>query len=466
MHGHRRRTAALAVLVIGGLAWAVPALRAAADPPEDQELDGRLATVLQAAGFTGRIEEQFTRRLGRPLQPRLADVGQLLWFDTVTGLNNDNTCAGCHSPTRGFGDTQPIAIGIDNNGLVGPQRTGPRNQRRSPLVINTAFYPALMWNARFVARSANPFDNRAGLLFPPPEGLTLSYLPHLLTAQAFIPPTERNEVAGFTFPDDHDAIRREVLRRLNAVPEYRQRFGQIFSAVRQGGPITFDQFGLAIAEFEFTLTFADAPLDRFARGQRQALTPEQKRGALLFFGKAGCVNCHAVAGYTNEMFSDFSSHVLGVPQIAPKVTNADFDGPGRNEDFGLEQVTGERADRYKFRTAPLRNLALAPAFFHNGAFTTLEDAIRHHLDVRRSALSYTPMGRLPDDLAGPTGPIEPVLARLDPLVARPTPLTDEEFRQLLAFVRDGLLDPRAAPQELRRLIPAAVPSGRPVLRFE
>jgi len=120
----------------------------------------------------------------------------MLWFDPIGGLNDDNTCGGCHSPTNGFGDTQSIAIGIDNNGIVGPGRTGPRNQRRSPMVINTAFYPTLMWNSRFRARSGDPFDNRAGLLFPAPEGLTLSYQPHLLTAQAFIPPTERVEVAG------------------------------------------------------------------------------------------------------------------------------------------------------------------------------------------------------------------------------------------------------------------------------
>ena len=55
------------------------------------------------------------------------------------------------------------------------------------------------------------------------------------------------------------------------------------------------------------------------------------------------------------MFSDFQDHVIGVPQIAPQVTNNQFDGPGANEDFGLEQITGDPADRYKFRTSPLRN---------------------------------------------------------------------------------------------------------------
>ena len=62
------------------------------------------------------------------------------------------------------------------------------------------------------------------------------------------------------------------------------------------------------------------------------------------------------------MFSDFQEHVIGVPQIAPKGTNNAFDGPGANEDFGKEQVTGDPADRYKFRTSPLRNVAIQPAF--------------------------------------------------------------------------------------------------------
>ena len=73
------------------------------------------------------------------------------------------------------------------------------------------------------------------------------------------------------------------------------------------------------------------------------------------------------------MFSDFKNRVIGVPQIAPffgaEKGNVIFDGPGQDEDFGLEQITGDPNDRYKFRTAPLRNLALAPAYFHNGAYT-------------------------------------------------------------------------------------------------
>lgn len=126
------------------------------------------------------------------------------------------------------------------------------------MVINTAFYPTLMWNSRFHAPSGDPFDNSKGFAFPDPEGTRLSYLPHLLTAQAFIPPVERVEMSGFHFPGTNDDLRAEVLRRLNDNRNYRRIFAHSFPHVKRGDAISFDDIGRAIAEFEFTLTFADA----------------------------------------------------------------------------------------------------------------------------------------------------------------------------------------------------------------
>jgi cytochrome c peroxidase len=440
---------------------AAPAPSAAAA----EGLDAQLQMSLASLGFTGRVGSTLEARLGRRVEPRLADLGRVLWFDPITALNDDNSCAGCHSPTNGFGDTQSIAIGIDNNGIVGPDRRGPRNQRRSPMVLNAAFYPTLMWNSRFRARSGDPFDNRGGLQFPLPEGFTLSHLPHLLAAQAFIPPTERVEAAGFAFHGDNDAMRAEVVRRLEATSAYRRLFAAAFTDVRDGAPIRFEHLALALAEFQFTQVYADAPIDRYARGQWHAMTVSEKRGAVLFFGRAGCVGCHQVSGRSNEMFSDFREHVIGVPQVAPSDGNVRFDGAGANEDFGLEQVTGDPADRYAFRTSPLRNVALQPAFMHNGAFVRLEDAVRHHFDADSSARAYSPSA-LAADLRGPTGPIEPVLERLAPQLRAPAALSQEELRDLVAFVRDGLLDSRARPERLRRLVPEKLPSGRGALTFQ
>lgn len=467
-----------------------------------QDLDTQLLTALRSAGFTGTVGSSTESRLGRPIDRKLADLGRFLFFDKIPSLHNDNACAGCHSPTNGFGDTQSIAIGIQNNNLVGPNRQGPRNQRRTPMVANTPFFPGLMWNKRFFAVSGDPFDNSRGFVFPPPEGAT-RFPPYdpiietLAAAQGEMPPTEMTEVAGFTGtagtigplfdqfddgkgslvpPSDasgsrNDPIRQVVLERLNASTAYRQLFGDVFATVAAGGPIDFSMFGRAIAEFEFTLIFADAPIDQFARGDHEAMSISEKKGALVFFGKGGCITCHAVSGKSNEMFSDFEMHVMGVPQIAPEFGvgkgNVIFDGPDQNEDFGLEQITGNPANRYKFRSSPLRNVALQPAFFHNGAFTQLEDAIYHHLHTFESARNYDPIrAGLDKDLALRVGPIEPVLARLDPLLLNPPQLTAEEFDDLVTFVRTGLLDKRAERHNLCSLIPAEVPSGMQPLHFE
>jgi hypothetical protein len=117
--------------------------------------------------------------------------------------------------------------------------------------------------------------------------------------------------------------------------------------------------------------------------------------------------------------------------------------------------------------APLRNAALQPAFFHNGAMTRIQDAIRHHLDDLDSARNYNPhRAAVVIDLRYRIGPIEPVLARVDEFLQTPITLTGGEFEALAAFVRDALLDERATRRHLSPLVPATVPSGYPPMDFE
>ena len=297
---------------------------------------------------------------------------------------------------------------------------------------------------------------------------------HLLIAQAHIPPTELTEAAGFTgtrgtisprfdafddglgtpvpLPDAsgfrNAPIREVVAQKLNANAAYKTLFGGVFPAVQHGAPITPLMFAQAIAEFEFTLVRANAPIDKFARGQHDAMSNGEKRGALLFFSKAGCVACHAVAGPANEMFSDFKNRTVGLPQIAPFFgvgkSNVIYDGAGEDEDFGLEQVSGNAADRYRFRTSPLRNVSLQVAYFHNGAFTDLRDGMRFHMNAVRAAPRYNARAAgVAPDLRHRLGPIQPVLSVIDPLLADPLRLNEDEFEDLFRFVDNGLLDPRA-----------------------
>lgn len=520
---------------------------------EETPLDKQLEGLLKQAGFTGTIDANLEKKLGRKLDPKLVELGRMLFFDKLPALHDDNSCAGCHAPAAGFGDWESIAIGVDNNDVVGPGRTGPHNQRRTPMVLNNAFYPKLMWNGRFFSAAGDPFDNSKGFTFPPPEGekefpANAPNVKTLLAAQGHIPGTELPEMAGFTgisgtsfsserfqakrsqkellkalgqsdsnvsvqvFPadggiktasltgnDDPDfaqfddghgeklpplagdgtrnyPIREVILARLNGSSAYRRLFGDIFPEVAAGNPITYPMIGAALAEFQLSLSFADAPIDRYMRDDdHSALTEGEKRGAVLFFTKANCSSCHSVSGPSNEMFSDFQNYNVGTPQIHPafgkglgnvpfRNANGDFKING-SYDFGLEDITGNAQDRFKFRTTPLRNLHLQKTFFHNGAFTRLEDAVAYHLDPATNWKAYSPARAGVVKELHSLADMAVVMGSLDPKI-QPVQLSKAELADLVAFLINGLADPDASPENLSKLIPETLPSGRKLQTFQ
>jgi cytochrome c peroxidase len=536
MHLKTLKSLALTGLLAAGLPLITASPPAIAEETHHQQMDlnSQLRHLLQEAGFTGKIQQSIPSRLGRPINAALFDLGRLLFHDNILGTHKDNSCAGCHSAAVGFGDTQSIAIGTDNNGIVGPNRAGPRNQRRAPMAANTGLYPRMMLNSRFLSNSQNAFDLSEGAEVPFAVGGRTVWTPGaacmvgtcfdpakmtiLLSVQGHLPPTELVEMAGFSMdnpsdtdsrlyhpphivssgemadtvpgpiagpngspPDSYDtgyAIRAKLITtRINTNPTYVAKFAAIYPEAA-GGHVTFAMVGAALAEFQLANTYADAPLDRFARGTNSAMTDQQKRGAVLFFGELNCVACHAVAGNSNEMFSDFMAHNAAIPPIAPAGFGlrpggdprnpADFpgnfmySGPDANEDFGMEEVTGSPVDRYRFRSSPLRNIKLQPAFFHNGSFTRLDAALRYHLNPLAQIYSYNPAAQgLDADLTVRKGPIAPIVKRIDPLIVAMSKisLSATEFNDLLAFVRDGLYDSRVAPANLCTQVPATVPSG-------
>ena len=171
-HATSRRRNILGALRFGILVCMLLCTRNVFSEPIADDLNRQLREILAQNEFTGKVESTLEQRLGRPIDPAKAELGRLLFFDKFVGLHGDNSCAGCHSPMNGFGDSQSIAIGVENNDLVSPRRKGPRNQRRTPLMVNTAFCPKLMWNGRFSVVPGDPFDNSQGFIFPPPEGTT------------------------------------------------------------------------------------------------------------------------------------------------------------------------------------------------------------------------------------------------------------------------------------------------------
>ncbi len=412
------------------------------------DIDAQLADLLNKANVTP---------LSVPAPPPAqVALGQALMFDKILSGNRNMSCATCHHPLFKTGDGIPLSIGQGATGL-GPARSGPGAfiPRHAPDLFNrgAAQWATLFWDGRVAVKAGGGFTTPAGANLP-------AGVASVLAAQAMFPVESRDEMRGVpgqagnelgeigdgNFPAVWDGI----MQRLRAIPRYdtlfQAGFGQSVNAVG------FEHAANAIAAFQ-TAAFAryNTPYDAYLAGDHSALTDQQKRGALLFFGKANCAKCHL-----GPLLSDQKFHNIAVPQLGPGR------GPVPDLDVGRAEQTGLAGDRFLFRTPPLRNVALSGPYFHNGAFATLLGAVKHYVNVTRSLQTYDP-SQLPP-LLQPSVKNDPavwaqVLATLDPIVADTLTIQDAGVADIVAFLQ-SLTDPSA--QDLSSLIPVSVPSGLPV----
>ena len=269
-----------------------------------------------------------------------------------------------------------------------------------------------------------------------------------------------NEIAEPAAAADLPEIWERLATRLRSIPEYVALFEAAFPGEIGGASdIEFFHAANAIAAFEISTWRADnTPFDRCRRGAWGAMSWQAKRGMWLFYGRAGCADCHA-----GEIFSDMGFHAIAMPQIGPGKGH----GTG-HEDWGRGPISGDPADNFRFRTPPLRNVELTAPFGHSGAYDTLEDVVRHHLDPVASLYAY-------DCEAQPVLPSRHDLDEIDcevmnsaALVASiadanelpPTALNNRQVDAILAFLR-ALTDPDSV--DLRTDVPKSVPSGLPII---
>jgi cytochrome c peroxidase len=307
----------------------------------------------------------------------------------------------------------------------------------------------------------------------------------LLTAQAHIPVTELVEMTG-DFPhfdgkveeasEANPEIREALTARLDFTPAYRALFEEAYPddpaarlsdydpVVGPNDDLSYLAIADAVGHFQETLIFTNAPWDAYVKGDDDALSEAAKRGARVFYGDGKCSSCHL-----GDLFSDFANHNIGVPQVGPgtgqKARGDDSYQGLTNWDFGLEEITKERGDRFKFRTPPLRGVALTSPYMHNGAYARLEDAIRHHADPEEAYRTYD-LGQIePDMRAFGLNPMEPVFDARNPVVLGKgdgqtrIELSEQDVDDLVEFLK-ALTDPGMV--DMSELAPQAVPSGLPV----
>jgi cytochrome c peroxidase len=419
-------------------------------------LDVELERVVESSGL-----EPLAPGPAHP--PDLVDLGEALFCDKELSGNRDIACATCHHPLLHGGDGLSLPIGTGGEGF-GPDRyLGEGRQyapRHSPEIFNRGAreWRTLFWDGRVAVSQTAGLESPAGEALP--RGLH-----GVLAAQALFPVTSRDEMRGVPgdtdvrgapnelagIPDDDLAsIWEGLMTRLRDIEGYRSLFASAYPGVAENA-WSIEDVANALAAYEAeAFWFADTPWDAYLAGDEDVLSDGAKRGALLFFGKAGCAACHSGPLLTDQVF-----HNVGVPQLGP--------GKGENapSDLGRAEITGSDADRCAFRTPPLRNVTLTGPWMHDGAYTDLTAVVRHMAHPFKAAHSYDPTGLLAD-LRGTVqsgSQADSILATLDPVVATGRDLSESEVADLVDFL-SALTDPAAV--DLAHLVPATVPSGLPV----
>lgn len=295
-----------------------------------------------------------------PLTEEGVALGRRLFHDTRLSINSTQSCASCHDQTHAFADTRRFSLGAQ-------QQVGKRNAM--PL-FNLAWHQGFFW------------DGRAATL----------------REQVLMPIHDKNEM-NETLPN--------VIAKLNADDECQTGFAKAF-----GSPeINAERIAKALEQFLLTFISQESRFDRAARKVAE-LNESEKRGLQLFVTEfdpkrglrgADCFHCHGGTLFTSQSFANNGLELAA-------------------DDVGRMAVTKDAADRGKFKTPSLRNIARTAPYMHDGRFATLEEVVEHYSGgVRRSPTLDPNLAKHPEE------GIQLSAQEKADLVAFLKTLTDESF---------------------------------------
>lgn len=246
---------------------------------------------------------------GPPPTEAMFELGRRLFADAILSRDRSVSCQTCHPPQLGFASPDKRPAGVD----------GRRAKLHAPALLNRGYGKFMRWDGR-----------TTGL-------------------ETFV-------LEPIEDPNEMDLPLGEALQRLRDDPGYREGFT---SAFEDG--VNAANLATCLSTFVRGIVTGDSPVDRFQRGQHDALTPQQRRGLWLFESKGGCWRCHPAPLFTDESF-----HNTGVGVIDGQAK------PGRSA------VTQDPADRGRFKTPTLRGVRLTAPFMHDGSIETLDELIEFY----------------------------------------------------------------------------------------
>lgn len=404
--------------------------------PTYTNTDRDLSRTLQTLSPNGKIEhyilpdsDDYTnipQDPRNPLTKEKVELGKMLFFETGLALGSaynigrgTYSCATCHLPNKGFmpGNEQGIADG----GLgIGDQRTKFNKYEGTELdaqgaralsLLNVAYVTNTTWSGKFGGQDANLGTEEVWGRDPSTEvnHLGLSAL-------------ETQNIEGLEL--HRMIVNKAVLDAYGYTPLFDNAFPELTTEERYG------KIGasFAISAYLRTLLSNEAPFQEWLKGNSDALSEQQKRGAKLFYSKALCNTCHSGPSLSHTDFYAVGVRDLYQTEEAFNTSEAD------KRNLGRGGFTERQEDMFKFKIPGIYNMKDSPFYFHGSS--------KHSL---REVVEYFNNG-IPEN---PNVPRENLAPQFKPLN-----LTDDELEDLTEFVANGLHDPN-----LDRYVPTEVLSG-------
>lgn len=414
----------------------------------EEQLDLRSAT----GSYTGYIMPDGTdlsllpnQDPKNPVTQAKIELGKLLFYETGLGLENkyeaskeSYSCSSCHVPSRGFtaGRFQGIADGAWGFGESGEGRhkiplylgdeVDAQGARPLP-VVNLTYVTNALWAGSFGSFNANTGteavwhqDTLIEINFKGLMGL------------------EANNARAL-------AVHRQVINK--AVTDslgYTAMFDQAFPEIPVSERYNRLTGSFAIAAYFRSILTNQAPFQQWLKGDPTAMTEQQKKGALLFFGKAGCANCHNSPSLNSVPHQFFS---LGVNNLYQSGFDVFATGPNDKRNLGRGGFTGKAEDMHKFKVPQLYNLRDVGFYFHGASKRSLREIVEYFNNA------------VPENPLVPASQISGFF--------RPLGLTPGEIDDVVEFLENGLFDP-----QMNRYVPTSTlsqncfPNNDPLSRIE
>lgn len=389
----------------------------------DQDLEQALIEASNGAGinyFALPLSNEYNKipqDLRNPLNTAKVELGALLYHESGLALNPKKgahlgtySCATCHFASAGFqaGRHQAIADGGLGFGINGEGRVPDPGYAiaeidappiRSPSSMNLAYQEVTLWNGQFGAGGPN-------------AGTEAQWTPGTLleTNEFGYSGLETQAIAAI------NAHRLGFTEQLCLDLNYDALFDAAFPEVDASVRYSREYAGLAIGAYERTLLANQAPFQLWLRGNNNAMSAQEKRGAILFFGKAGCTTCHSGPALAKTEF-----HALGMKDLYQSPFPTYNTDANSESNLGRYSFTKKEEDKYQFKVPPLYNLADSPYYGHGASFTNLHAVVEYF----NKGVKENP--NVPDSYLSEE--------------FKPLNLTDEEVDDLTAFLTNALRDP-------------------------